>query len=149
MSRNLIYKVLGTLVVLCAAIFWLLSITMPETFGGFSLAWAGVLLCGGLGVIMLLQGLFQKNNVSIKKFKVWIGVGLIIGAILCLVSALAIPDSLVRPIIAIVLAAGLMIAVFASGGEKWDEGDNHKLGYKDYHERKKEEEKQQEKENKE
>ena len=149
MSRNLIYKVLGTLVVLCAAIFWLLSITMPETFGDFSLAWAGVLLCGGLGVIMLLQGLFQKNNVSIKKFKVWIGVGLIIGAILCLVSALAIPDSLVLPIIAIVLAAGLMIAVFASAGEKWDEGDNHKVGYKNYHERKKEEEKQQEKENKE
>lgn len=147
MSRNFIYKVLGALVVLCAAVFWLLSITMPETFGDFSLAWAGVLLCGGLGAIMLIQGLFQKNNVSIKKFKVWIGVGLFIAAILCLVSALAIPGNLVLPIIAIVVAAGLMIAVFASGGEKWDEGDNHKVGYKNYHERKAEEEKQQQKEN--
>ena len=62
MSRNFIYKVLGALVVLCAAVFWLLSITMPETFGDFSLAWADVLLCGGLGAIMLIQGLFQNKN---------------------------------------------------------------------------------------
>ena len=44
MSRNFIYKILGALVVLAAAVFWILSLTMPETFGAFSLAWAGVLL---------------------------------------------------------------------------------------------------------
>ena len=144
MSRNLIYKLLGGLVVLAAAVLWILSLTVPETFGFFSLAWAGVLLCGGIGLIFLLNGIFQQNISTIKKLKVWFGVGLLVGALLCLVSAIAIPDSLVIPIIAVIVAVGFIITILATGGKKWDEGDNHKAGYKNYFERKKEEEKQNE-----
>lgn len=61
MGRNLIYKLLGALVFVVAAVLWILSLTVPRTFGFFSLAWAGVLLCGGLGLIILLQGCFQKT----------------------------------------------------------------------------------------
>lgn len=148
MSRNLFYKLLGALFVLVAAVLWILSLTVPETFGFFSLAWAGVIICGGLGLIMLLQGIFQKNANTIKKLKIWFGVALVICAILCLVSAIAIPDSLVLPIIAIVVAVGLIITIFATGGAKWDEGDNHKAGYKNYYERKAEEQKQEENQDK-
>lgn len=142
MGRNLIYKLLGALVFVVAAVLWILSLTVPETFGFFSLAWAGVLLCGGLGLIILLQGCFQKNISTLKKLKIWFGIALIVCAILCLVSAIAIPDSLVLPIIAIVITVGLVITIIATAGVKWDEGDNHKSGYKNYHERKAEEEKQ-------
>ena len=144
MSRNLWYKLLGGLVILVAAVLWLLSVLVPETFGFFSLAWAGVLLCGGLGLILILNGCFQKNVSTIKKLKIWFGIALIVCAILCLVSELAIKGSLVIPIIAVVVAVGLIITIFATGGKKWDEGDNHQAGYKNYHERKAEEEKKEE-----
>lgn len=144
MSRNLIYKLLGALVVVAAAVLWILSLTVPEAFGFFSLAWAGVLLCGGIGVIFLLNGIFQKNITTIKKLKIWFGVALLVCAVLCLVSAITIPENLVIPIIAVIVAVGFMITILATAGKKWDEGDNHKVGYKNYFERKKEEEKQNE-----
>ena len=144
MSRNLIYKILGALVVVAAAVLWILSLTVPETFGFFSLAWAGVLLCGGIGVIFLLNGIFQKNITTIKKLKIWFGVALLVCAVLCLVSAITIPENLVIPIIAVIVAVGFMITILATAGKKWDEGDNHKVGYKNYFKRKKEEEKQNE-----
>ena len=148
MGRNMLYKLLGALIVLVAAVLWILSLTVPETFGFFSLAWAGVIICGGLGLIMLLQGCFQKNVSTIKKLKIWFGIALLVCAILCLVSELAIKDSLVIPIIAIVVAVGFVITVLATGGKKWDEGDNHKAGYKNYYERKAEEEKKNAEDNK-
>lgn len=141
MSKNFIFKLLGALVVLAASILWILSLTVPETFGFFSLAWAGVVICGGLGTILLIQGCLQKNISTMKKLKIWFAVALFICTILCLVSALVIPKSLVLPIIAIVVSAGLVLAVVFTGGMKWDEGDNHKVGYKNYHQRKAEEEK--------
>ncbi len=144
MSRNFVYKLLGALVVVVAAVLWLLSVVVPETFGWFNLAWAGVLACGGLGLVILLQGCFQQNVTTIKKLKIWFGIILIVCAVLCLVSAIAIPESIVLPIIAIVVAVGLVITIFAVRGEKWDEGDNHKIGYKNYHERKADEEKKNE-----
>ena len=86
MGRNLVYKVLGALVILAAAVLWILSLTVPETFGFFSLAWAGVVLCGGLGLLMLIQGCLQKNVSTIKKLKIWFGIALLICAVLCLIS---------------------------------------------------------------
>ncbi len=142
MSKNLFFKFCGALVILSATIFWVLSLTMPEQFGEFNLAWAGLLLCGGLGILFVVQGLMQKNISTIKKLNIWFGVALIVCAFLCLVSALVIPKSLVIPIICVIVAAGLLITILATGGVKWDEGDNHKVGYKNYHQRKKEEEKE-------
>ena len=147
MGRNLIYKLVGAFIILLAAVFWLLSILIPDVFGAFSLAWAGVLICGGLGIVLLAQGVVQKNVSTIKKLKIWFSVVLFICAVLCLVSALVIPYNLVLPIISIIVAFGLIITILATGGVKWDEGDNHKKGYKNYFERKEEENKISEKEN--
>lgn len=142
MSKNFLYKVSGSLIVIIAVVFWILSLTIPEQFGAFSLAWAGVIICGGIGIILMINGIFQKNITTVKKLKIWFGVGLIICAFLCLISAITIPDSLVLPIIALVVSVGFLITILATGGKKWDEGDNQKVGYKNYFERKKEEENQ-------
>lgn len=141
MGRNFIYKILGALVFVVSAVLWILSLTVSEMFGFFNLAWAGVILCGGIGILFLLNGVFQKNITTVKKLKIWFGAGLLICAILCLVSAITIPKSLILPIISIVITVAFLITVLATGGKKWDEGDNHKAGYKNYYERKAEEEK--------
>ena len=73
-----------------------------------------------------------------------LGACLLVIAAVCIAFALALPKNLVWPIIAVILAAALVIGLFATGGKKWDEGDNHKTGYKNYYERKKEEEKNKE-----
>ena len=148
MSRNLGFKILGALIVVVAAVLWLLSITVPDTFGFFNLAWAGVILAGGLGLIIILQGCFQQNISTIKKFKIWVGAGLLVVALICLISAITIPENIVLPIIAIIAAVALVLSLLATGGKKWDEGDNHQTGYKNYHERKAEEEKRENKDNK-
>ena len=141
MGRNFIYKILGALIFVVSAVLWILSLTVSETFGFFNLAWAGVILCGGIGILFLLNGVFQKNITTVKKLKIWFGAGLLICAILCLVSAITIPKSLILPIISIVITVAFLITVLATGGKKWDEGENHKAGYKNYYERKAEEEK--------
>ncbi len=148
MGRNFIYKIAGAFIIIIAALFWVLSIALPENFGQFSLAWAGVVICFGIGIIFLVNGCIQQNITTIKKLKIWFGVGLLIAGLLCLVSALAIPENLVIPIIALVVACGFMVTILATGGQKWDEGDNHKIGYKNYFERKKEEQKKQDIEDK-
>lgn len=137
MSKNFIYKICGAMIVFVAVLFWLLAETVPETFGGYSLAWAGVTICAGLGLIFLLNGIFQKSTTTLKKLKIWFGVVLLISALLCLISAIVIPENLVLPIIALIVAVGLNISILATGGKKWDEGDNHKKGYKNYYERQK------------
>ena len=81
----------------------------------------------------------QKSTTTLKKLKIWFGVVLLISALLCLISAIVIPENLVLPIIALIVAVGLNISILATGGKKWDEGDNHKKGYKNYYERQKEE----------
>ena len=139
MGRNFFYKLAGAFLIIIAVLFWILSITLPESFGDFSLAWAGVIICFGIGILFLINGCVQQNITTIKKLKIWFGVGLLIAGLLCLVSAIAIPENLVIPIIALVVACGFMVTILATGGQKWDEGDNHKKGYKNYFERKKEE----------
>ena len=47
-----------------------------------------------------------------------------------------------------ILVGVIFIFIFLRPKEKWDEGDNHKKGYKTYRERMEEEEKQQKKKNK-
>ena len=118
MSKNFIYKICGAMIVFVAVLFWLLAETVPETFGGYSLAWAGVTICAGLGLIFLLNGILQKSTTTLKKLKIWFGVVLLISALLCLISAIVIPENLVLPIIALIVAVGLNISILATGGKK-------------------------------
>lgn len=146
MSKNLLTKLLIGLAVLAAAVLWLLSVLLPETFGFFNLNWAVVIVCGVSGLALVLRGLFSRKTGILKKSDIFIGAILLILAGVSVAFALALPKTIIWPIIAVVLAAAALLSVLAVGGKKWDEGDNHQVGYKTYRERKAEEEKRSEKE---
>lgn len=141
MSKNFLFKLLVGLIILAAPVLWLLSMTMPETFGWFNLAYAVAMVSFGVGVLLIIKGVFKKDNVVYKKMNIWLGAGLLIVTLLSIASAIALPENWILPIICIILAAGLVLGILATGGKKWDTADNQKVGYKTYHERKAEEEK--------
>ena len=130
MSKKMFTRVLIALSFLVAAVFFLLSELMPETFGGFNLAWAGVIFAGISGLALLFSAIGTKNSTALKKMQILLSAVLLVVAAVCLVSALAIPENLVLPIILVILAAMLVIGLLITGGKKWDEGDNHKAGHK-------------------
>ena len=141
MSKQFFIRLLVALSFVAAAVFYLLSVLLPETFGGFNLAWAGLIFSGVSGLALLFSAIGTKNSVALKKLKLFLSAGLLVVAALCLIFALALPDNLVLPIILVVLAVMLVLSLLITGGKKWDEGDNHKVGYKNYYQRKAEEEK--------
>ena len=140
MSKKFFLRLLSALSFLIAAVFYLLSELMPDQFGGYNLSWAVAIIAGINGAVCLLGGFFGGNTV-LKKFKVFAGTALLVICALCVVFALALPENLILPIIAVVLCVGMVLGVLATGGKKWDEGDNQKVGYKTYRDRKAEDEK--------
>lgn len=145
MSKNFFFRLLLALAWLAAAVLWLLSVVLPDTFGFFNLNWALVVICGTGGIAVLLRGLFAKKTGVLKKGDIFLGALLLIIAAVSFVFALALPKNYIWPIIAVIVAAAGVISVFATGGKNWDEADNQKVGYKDYRTRKAEEEAEKEK----
>ena len=141
MSKNFLFKLLIGLVILAAPVLWLLSLIIPETFGWFNASYAVAMVSLGVGLLLLLRGVFKKDNVIFKKANIWLGIGLLLVALFSIASAIALPDNWIIPIVCIVLAAGFVLGIIATGGKNWDTADNQKVGYKNYHQRKAEEEK--------
>jgi len=141
MARRLGGNLLIGIAFLAALILWILSITNEDTFGFFSLNWAVLIVAGTAGVCFILRGLFGRGENVGKKFRIMFGAGLLVIAFLCLVGEFALDDELIMPIILLILAAGLFFGMLAVGGRKWDQGDNQNVGYKNYRQRKAEEEK--------
>lgn len=148
MSKHFFTKFIIALAWLAAAVLWLLSVIVPDTFGFFNFNWALVVVCGTGGLAVMLRGLFAGKTGVLKKSDIWLGAFLLIIAGISVAFALAMPKKIVWPIIAVILAFAGVLSVLAVGGKKWDEGDNHKAGYKDYRTRKAEEEAKAEKEEK-
>lgn len=140
-SKNFIYKFLIGLIILAATILWLVSVINPDLFGDFAFSYIVAGLIGGIGLVVLLVGIFSKTIGTIKKTYIWIGASLLVIALLALVSALAIPKNWILPIIAIIAAVALLLSIVVTGGKKWDQGNNQNIGYKNYYQRKEEEEK--------
>lgn len=141
MSKKLLFKVAVGLVFLAAAVVWLLSVLMPDRFANWNLSWVIAAVCGALGVLFIMKGLFGKTVNIAKKFNILVGAALFVAAVLALVGTF-IESNLVLPIIAVIVAVAALLCVLAVGGKKWDEGDNKKVGYKNYYQRKEEEEKE-------
>ncbi len=141
MSKKLFVRLLVALSFLIAAVLFLLSVLDVEPFTDFSASWAGVIFAGISGLALLFSAIGTKNSVQLKKLQIALSAALLAVAALCLIFALALPENLILPIILVVLAAMLVLGVLITGGKKWDEGDNHKAGYKNYYQRKAEEEK--------
>lgn len=141
MSKSFLYKLLIGLIILAGPVLWLLSLIVPSTFGWFNLSYAVALVSGGIGLLLLLKGVFKKDNIVFKKANIWLGMGLLVVTLLSIASAIALPDNWILPIICVMAALAIVLGIIGTGGKKWDTGDNQKAGYKNYHQRKAEEEK--------
>ncbi len=149
MSKSFLVKLLIGLAWVAAAVLWLLSVILPDTFGFFNLSWAVVVIAGTSGVALLLRGLVSDKAGILKKIDIALGALLVIIAAVSVAFALALPESYVWPVIAVILTVAGLLSLLATGGKKWDGGDNEQVGYKDYRTRKAEEEKRNEKEDEE
>ena len=141
MSKNFLFKLLIGLIILAAPVLWLLSLVVPETFGWFNLAYCVAMVSLGVGLLLLIRGVFKKDNVLYKKLNIWLGIGLLVVTLFSIASAIALPDNWIVPIVCVLVAAGIVLGIIGTGGKKWDTADNQKVGYKNYHQRKAEEEK--------
>ena len=65
MSKNFIFKLLLGLVILAAPVLWLLSLVMPDKFGWFNASYAVAMVSAGVGALLLLKGVFKKDNIRI------------------------------------------------------------------------------------
>ncbi len=148
MNKRFLSRLLAVLLLLVVAVCYCLNVAEVDGFEWFSLGWAGTIVLGGWGVLWLLGGLFTKNIGTLKKAEIWVGIGLLILAFLCLITEITMEENLIWPIIFVILAFGLVISVIAVGGNRWDSGDNKQVGYKNYFQRKKAEEKEERKEEK-
>lgn len=146
MSKKIFVRLLVALSFLVAAVFFFLSVLEVEPFTEFSASWAGVIFAGVSGIALLFNAIGTKNSVTLKKLNVALSAVLLAVALVCLVSALALPQNWILPLILILVGVMLVLGILITGGKKWDEGDNHKAGYKNYYQRKEEEEKAKKKE---
>lgn len=142
MNKKFLTRSLAAMALVAAAVLYLLNVIDPEKFGFFNLAWAGMIVSGAWGLILLLDGVFERNVSVVKKFKILGGSILLICAVICAVFACLLPQNLVVPIIVLVVAVAIFLGIVATGAKKWDEGDNQKIGYENYHQRKAREEKE-------
>ena len=139
MNKNMVYKLLISLFILAGGVLWLLSVAVPNIFGWFGASCAVAVATGGAGLLLVVKGVFKQGSVSYKKGNVWLGVVLLIVTIFSLTWGIVMPKEYIAPLVCIVMAFGLVLGIVATGGEKWDMGDNQKQGYKNYHQRKAEE----------
>ena len=141
MSKNIFVKLLVALAFLAAAVFFFLSVLEVEPFTEFSASWAGVIFAGVSGLALLFSAIGTKNSTQLKKMKLFFSAALLVVALVCLIFALALPENWILPLILILVGVMLVLGVLITSGKKWDTGDNQKAGYKNYYQRKAEEEK--------
>lgn len=136
MSKNLLFKVLVLLCFAAVAVLWILSAAGIITI---NLAWTIAIFAFALGALFIGKGLFAKNVGTFKKMNILFGAALVVAGVLALVGTF-IDKNLVLPIIALIVIVAVLLCVLATGGKKWDQGDNENAGYKNYYQRKKEKE---------
>ena len=143
MSRRLGLNLIIGLAFVAALVLWIVSIVVDDF--GFTLNWAVLIVAGTAGLCFILRGLFGRGENVGKKFRIMFGSVLLVLAFLSIVWELGVENEnlsrLVLPIVSLILVLGLIIGMIAVGGKRWDHGDNQSVGYKNFHQRKAEEEK--------
>ena len=147
MSKKFMFRFALGLVAVVVAVMWLLSVipSTKDAMGWFTLGWAITIIAGVFGLAFIFRGLFGKSAGPLKKLNIYFGAGFVLVAVLSMIGELAMDSAdkqnLVIPIIAVVVTVALLLGFVAVGGKKWDQGDNQNVGYKNYYQRKAEEEK--------
>lgn len=143
MDKRFFSRILIILGVVAVLVLWLLK-ELPATanlFGWYSVAWAATIFSGVVGLKFLLDGIFMgSTGVISRKFLILLGTVCLIFGFICLTSAIVIPENIIMPIIAIAIAGAIFLGILVTGARKWDGADNQRVGYKNYHQRKAEEE---------
>lgn len=132
-------------VAVAASVLWILQLC--NVVAWFNASAAIALLSGVWGLMFVLRGVFSKTYASaLKRLNIYFGAGLLIVTAFMLINIFAIKNELALPIVAIIVTVALLIGVIATGGKSSDTGDNQKAGYKNYYQRKAEQEKKERKE---
>lgn len=145
MNKNYIFKVLTAVLFVIVSVLWLLSVVLPDAFGGLSLAWLIAIFAFAMGALFIVRGIVDKELISIRKFYVLLGVLFVVAGVCALIGTFINSVRVALPVVAVVLSAGLLISTLFVRGKKWDAGDNQTEGYKDYRTRKAEQEELQKK----
>jgi len=140
MNKNFIFKVLAAVLFVVVSVLWLLSAVLPDAFGGLSLAWLIAIFAFGMGILFIVRGIVDKELISLRKFYVGLGVVFVVAGVCALIGTVINSVSVALPAVAVALSAGALVSTLFVRGKKWDVGDNQQEGYKDYRQRKAEQE---------
>ena len=143
-SVKFIFKALDIFALVFACLLWLVSEVAKDAFGWFNFAFAVVIVCGLWGISFILQGAIFKERAVVQRSRLIVGGLFLAISAGSLIWAINLPGNIVLPLVCFVVALALFAALFISGGKKWDEADNEKEGYKNYYERKAEQESKEE-----
>ena len=148
MDKKILSRIFLPLVLVVLAGLWGAQVILANYYpdqnvlSWFSLNWAVTIMVAAVGVKFLLDGIFMGSKGVISRRLTIIAGGVVLAlALMCLAFTIAMPKNLVMPIIAIILTLAIFIGILVTGGKKWDTADNQKIGYKNYRQRKAEEEK--------
>ncbi len=136
MNKKFLFGLVICLMIVAVAVLWLLSALGVAEMQWFTLGWAVTIATAILGIAFILRGVIGRTAVPLKRLWIFFGAAFLVVAVITLACEIAMPAKIVAPIIAVVLAVALLIGFLAAGGKKWDTGDNQKVGYKSYRERK-------------
>lgn len=141
MSRSFLPKLMVLVAALAAIVFWIIVLVKPEVFGDFKVSYVIAALVAIIGLYFMLKAIQQKDTMS-KRAYMMLCIPCLLGAVAIIIAAtIGLKDKIALPILLAALVVGFILSLCVTGGKKWDEGDNHQAGYKNYYQRKAEEEK--------
>ncbi len=148
MDKKILSRIFLPFVLVVLAGLWLAQVLVAKYYpdnnvmAWYSLSWATTIFLAAAGLKYVLGGVFMTSKgVIARRMSIIAGSVILVLALICLTSAIALPRNIIAPIIAIILTAAIFVGILVTGGRKWDAGDNQRVGYKNYHQRKAEEEK--------
>ena len=146
MKRSFIFNLISVMIVIFALMFYLFGLFVGAlSWFNLFVLFSAILL--GCGLVLAIRSAFVPLIV-LRGFGFFAS-----GVLLSVGSVLAILDTnvtrlIIIPVVLAILAVSIMLSIiFNRNSFKWDEGDNHKPGYKSYNQREQEKQAQEQQKN--